>query len=1217
MSAAADDRRFTASVRDEIEEGLPVEASVSATPARRRRGFVHLSVHTEFSLIDSTVRIKPMAAAVAESMPAIAVTDRANLFALVKFYRAALASGIKPIVGVDLRVAGATDDGALARATLLVMNERGYLNLTNLVSRAYQEGQASGEPVVQSDWIEAANEGLIMLSGGVEGDVGLALRRNKLDQAERAVLRWQRVFGDRYYLELVRTNRKFEPEYIAAACGFAAQYGVPVVATNDVRFVARDDYDSHEARVCIAGGHVLADPKRPRPTSEEQYLKSPEQMEALFADIPVALDNSIEIARRCNVELSLGTPVLPDFPIPDGMTETEYFYATAREGLEKRLDQLFDRGAEDFAEIRKAYDDRLNTELDVIANMGFPGYFLIVADFIRWARENDVPVGPGRGSGAGSLVAYALTITDLDPLEYDLLFERFLNPERVSMPDFDIDFCMDGRDRVIAYVAEKYGHHRVSQIITYGTMAAKAVVRDVGRIMSHPYGFVDRLAKMVPFEVGMTLEKAMNESEDLQQAYRDDEEVTAVIDMARSLEGLSRNCGKHAGGVVIAPTALTDFTPLYCEADGSSLVTQFDKDDAEAVGLVKFDFLGLRTLTIIDNAVKVIDAARVAAGESPLDLLGLPLDDRPTYTLLQKARTTAVFQLESSGMKRLIERLKPDNFEDIVALVALYRPGPLQSGMVDDFIDRKHGRKKMAWPHEDYQLESLRPILEPTYGVILYQEQVMGIAQTMAGFSLGTADILRRAMGKKKPEEMAKQRQVFLDGCTANGIDAELAGNIFDLVEKFAGYGFNKSHSAAYALLSYQTAWLKCHYPAAFMAAVLSADMDNTDKVVVLIEECRDIGLKVDTPDINRSHVRFTVPDEHTVLYGLGAIKGVGEGALAAVLEERQQNGAFASLEDLCRRIPGGTLNRRILEALVRAGACDSLWASSSSDPEREPYDERAQLFAAIAPALAGADQYRRNQDAGQVDLFGLDTAAPEPAAVLKVADVPDWTDRERLNAEKDTLGLYLSGHPIQAYAEELRHFTHGNLKEICAKAGDSGGGGQWRRAGNSVVAAGLVLGIRQRDGQGGRMLIVTLDDGTGRVEAVLRGELIDATAELVQRDEVLVVEGDVSFDDFSGGYRVRARDVMDLAGARHRFARRLVVRLDAGGMNEQRHTQFVSLIQQYKGGTTPLGIVWRNTHAEARFSAGPRFAVQPSSDLISSLENLLGSEHVRLHYRG
>jgi len=880
------------------------------------------------------------------------------------------------------------------------------------------------------------------------------------------------------------------------------------------------------------------------------------------------------------------------------MTETEFFYASAQEGLEERLEQLFDTSLPDFADIREPYDARLKRELDVIAGMGFPGYFLIVADFIKWSRDNDIPVGPGRGSGAGSLVAYALMITDLDPLAYDLLFERFLNPERVSMPDFDIDFCMDGRDRVIQYVAQKYGAHRVSQIITYGTMAAKAVVRDVGRVMSHPYGFVDSIAKMVPFEVGMTLTKAMAESEDLARAYKDDEEVTALLDMALSLEGLSRNCGKHAGGVVIAPTALTDFAPLYCEPDGSSLVTQFDKDDAEDVGLVKFDFLGLRTLTIIDNAVKEIDRHR----DEPLNLLALPLDDAPTYELLQAAQTTAVFQLESAGMKRLIERLRPDNFEDIIALVALYRPGPLQSGMVDDFIDRKHGRKQMAWPHEDYQLEELRPTLEPTYGVILYQEQVMGIAQVMAKFSLGTADILRRAMGKKKPEEMAKQRVGFLEGCVANNIDADLAGNIFDLVEKFAGYGFNKSHSAAYALLSYQTAWLKCHHPAAFMASVMSADMDNTEKVVGLIDECQIMGLTVEPPDINRSAVRFSVVDEKTVLYGLGAIKGVGEAVLANVLASREAGGAFESLDELCRRASPGTVNKRVLEALVKAGAVDSLGPN------------RATLWKHLGSALRGADQFHKNKDAGMEDLFGLGDPDDNDEPELMVLQ-ENWTDRERLRAEKDTLGLYLSGHPINEYLDELGNFTHGRLKSVCAKAGNADTGPGYRPRGVPVVAAGLVMGVRQRDGQGGRMLFITLDDGTARLEVSLRGEQIDQSSHLVVKDEVLIVEGEVSPDEFNGGYKIRAREVHDIGSARARFARQLLIKLDGDQWRNGALDELITTLSNYKSGTIPVWFSYQNGAARARVRAGNRWAVNPQMELIDHLGKLTGEENVELVY--
>ena len=1159
--------------------------------------FVHLSVHTEFSLVDSTVRIKPMVKAVAETMPAVAVTDRCNLFALVKFYRAAMDVGIKPIVGVDLRVSGAASDGTLTRVLLLVQNQTGYLNLTNLVSQGYQQGQVNGEPVIELDWLFEANEGLIALSGSIDGDIASALKRGNKDEALAAAKRWQSVFGDRYYLELTRTERAFEEEYIAGACEIAIACGIPVVATNDVRFLEADDFDAHEARLCIQQGHVLADPRRQKLVSEQQYLKSADDMLELFSDIPVAIDNAVEIAKRCNLTLNLGQPVLPDFPIPEGMTETEFFYASAQEGLEVRLNELYDTNAENFADTRKPYDDRLKRELDVIAQMGFPGYFLIVADFIQWARNNKIPVGPGRGSGAGSLVAYALLITDLDPLAYDLLFERFLNPERVSMPDFDIDFCMDGRDRVIQYVADKYGAHRVSQIITYGTMAAKAVVRDVGRIMSHPYGFVDSIAKMVPFEVGMTLTKAMTESEDLARGYRDDEEVTALLDMALALEGLSRNCGKHAGGVVIAPTALTDFAPLYCEADGSSLVTQFDKDDAEAVGLVKFDFLGLRTLTIIDNAVKEIDKHR----EEPLNLLALPLDDAPTYQLLQKAQTTAVFQLESAGMKRLIERLRPDNFEDIIALVALYRPGPLQSGMVDDFIDRKHGRKKLAWPHEDYQLEMLKPILEPTYGVILYQEQVMGIAQVMAKFSLGTADILRRAMGKKKPEEMAKQRTVFLAGCEENDIDTGLAGNIFDLVEKFAGYGFNKSHSAAYALLSYQTAWLKCHHAAAFMASVMSADMDNTDKVVGLIDECKIMGLEVLPPDINASAVRFSVIDESTVLYGLGAIKGVGEAALASVLETRDENGPFETLDDLCRRANPGTVNKRVLEALIKAGAADHLGPN------------RASLWEHLPSALQGGDQFHRNQDAGQNDLFGLGEPE-EPSAELMVTH-EDWNDRTRLRAEKETLGLYLSGHPIHEFLPELAKFTHGSLKTVCAKAGPSDAGGGFRQRGVPVIAAGLVLGVRQRDAQGTRMLFVTLDDGTGRVEVSLRGETIDAMGHMIVKDEVLVVDGDISPDDFNGGFKIRARELYDMGAARARFARQLVIRLSANDVRERGLDELLAALAEYKSGVTPVCFVYDNDQARARIRAGNRWAVTPRHELIAQLDKLEGVGGVELIY--
>jgi DNA polymerase-3 subunit alpha len=1159
--------------------------------------FIHLHLHTEYSLANGTVRIPSLVSnAAALGMPAVAVTDQGNLFAMVKFYRAAMAAGLKPILGVDLWVADDASTGQPSRIVLLCKDRTGYLNLSQLVSRTYTEGQHAGLPVLDKSWLRGCTDGLIALSGGRAGDIGQALLAKKPERAQRLLEGWQQLFPDSFYLELQRTGRTRDEEYLHHAVSLAGAAAVPVVATNDVHFLTRADFEAHEARVCINEGRTLDDTRRTRAFSDQQYLKSPEEMTELFSDIPEALENTLAIAQRCNLEIELGKNYLPEFPVPGDLTPDEFFRQQAREGLELRLEKILAAEPDRAGELRRQYEARLETEIEVIVSMGFPGYFLIVADFIKWAKQNDIPVGPGRGSGAGSLVAYALTITDLDPIRYDLLFERFLNPERVSMPDFDVDFCMDGRDRVIDYVAGRYGRDRVSQIITYGSMAAKAVVRDVGRVLGHPYGFVDRIAKLIPFEIGMTLDKALEQEAALRELYEEDEDVHAVIDLARSLEGLSRNAGKHAGGVVIAPSRLTDFTPLYCEQGGEAVVSQYDKDDVEAVGLVKFDFLGLRTLTIIDRALKTVNALREAAGDAPVDIDAISLTDESTFRLLKACGTTAVFQLESTGMKDLIRRLQPDNFEDIVALVALFRPGPLQSGMVDDFIQRKHGHAAVEYPHPD-----LEPILQPTYGVILYQEQVMQIAQVLAGYTLGGADLLRRAMGKKKPEEMAKQRAIFLEGALARGVDEAVASGIFDLMEKFAGYGFNKSHSAAYALVSYQTAWLKAHYPAAFMAAVLSADMDNTDKIVLLIAECRDMKLRVVPPDVNTSDYYFTVQSGDTILYGLGAIKGVGQAAIEALLAERRDNGPFADLFDLCRRVDTRKLNRRVFEALIRAGALDSMG------------DTRAAQMANLPMALKMAEQDARNQDTGQDDLFG----ETRPAGVLQVdrLEVPEWNEEQKLLGEKETLGLYLTGHPIMRYQRELQNITSGRLASLVATGGN-GSPGRAEAGERQVIIAGLVMTMRIRNtARGGRIAFLTLDDHTARIDVRIFSEVFERYQALLGKDKVLVIQGVLGMDDYSGGLQVTAQAIYDINQARENYARRVVVGVESRQARNGFMRSLAEILQPFREGHCRICIDYRGGMASARVALGDDWTVHPTDELLHRLQELAGEERVAVEY--
>jgi DNA polymerase-3 subunit alpha len=1213
--------------------------------------FVHLRLHTEFSLIDSTIRIKKLVAAVTEAgMPAVAITDQCNFYGLIKFYSAAQAAGIKPIIGADFWIREEGEGTKPVLITLLAMNHTGYLNIIELISKGYQHGQYHGEPFIRRQWVSDYSEGVIALSGGRHGDIGQALLSERESEAETLLQAWRQDFPDRFYLELQRTGRENEVRYLHAAVELAAAQQVPVVATNDVRFLTGDEFEVHEARVCIGESRTLDDPRRERRYSEEQYLRTPEEMAELFSDIPEALANTVEIAKRCNVDIELGKYYLPDYPIPDdflddpffkekipyttlevyakeamqekwqGQENTEdfvkmlqtnvFFQKISYEGLYDRLAIIFSQkniqeDSDDYQKLLKEYTDRLQYELNIIMQMGFPGYFLIVMDFIQWAKDHDIPVGPGRGSGAGSLVAYSQKITDLDPLEYDLLFERFLNPERVSMPDFDVDFCMDNRDQVINYVAETYGREAVSQIITFGTMAAKAVVRDVARVQGKSYGLADKLSKMIPMDIGMTLSKAFEQEDTLRDFLANDGDAQEIWDMSLHLEGVTRNVGKHAGGVVIAPTKLTDFSPLFCDETGKGLVTQYDKNDVESAGLVKFDFLGLRTLTIIDWAVSMVNRQRQKNNEEPIDIALIDLDDRATFDMLKTAETTAVFQLESRGMKDLIKRLQPDNIEDMTALVALFRPGPLQSGMVDDFINRKHGRAQVAYPDAKYQHEKLKPILEPTYGVIVYQEQVMQIAQELAGYTLGGADLLRRAMGKKKPEEMAKQRAVFEDGAKDQGVDPELAIKIFDLVEKFAGYGFNKSHSAAYAVVSYQTAWLKTHYPAEFMAATMSSDMDKTDKVVTFVEECRSMKLNLLPPDVNNGEYQFTVDEDNNIIYGLGAIKGLGEGPVENIIEARK-DGPFEDLFDFCSRIDSRKVNKRALEALVRSGSFDRI------GPQIDDLNHsRAIIMSAIPEAVKAAEQNLANKNAGMGDLFG-DVLPGENNSTDVYADffsVYRWTLKERLNGEKETLGLYLTGHPIDEYEQEIKYLVSSRISDLTSEK-------------KTRKVAGLVVAMRvMKTKRGDNMGFITLDDRTGRIEVAIFSDTFNEYRDKLIQGALLIVEGQVSHDDYSGGLKMRADKVTALEDARQEQLRAVCIRWQSQELSADCQQLLSQIIEPYRieknddrRGCDIL-VDYQRVDASVLLKLSQEWRIKPVDEVMIQLRETFGMNNLSLMY--
>jgi len=1140
--------------------------------------FIHLRLHTEYSVVDGLVRVGEAVKRARDiAMPALGLSDLSNTFGWVKFYRAARGAGIKPVFGCDVWITHATDRNRPSRLLLLVQHREGYRRLCELLTRAYQENLHRGRAEIDPAWLADGTDGLLALSGGDAGNVAQAILDEKPDAARAAAEAWAALFPGRYYLELQRFGQPHTERLIDGLLDIGAALDLPSVATHPIQFIAPDDFKAHEARVCIAEGMMLGDPRRPRSFTAEQYFKTPDEMAELFADLPEALANSVEIAKRCNLTLELGKSKLPDFPTPDGMSLDDYMRQRSIEGLHERMAALFPD-----AEVRAArlpeYMARLEFELGTIIQMGFPGYFLIVADFINWAKNNGVPVGPGRGSGAGSLVAYSLGITDLDPLAYDLLFERFLNPERVSMPDFDIDFCQDGRDRVIQYVKDKYGHDAVSQIATFGTMAAKAVLRDVGRVLDLPYLFVDKFVKLVPNELGISLAEAREKEPQIDERARNEEELAELLPLAEKLEGITRNVGMHAGGVLIAPGRLTDFCPLYRAEGSDAAVSQFDKDDVEAIGLVKFDFLGLRTLTILAEAVRFVQRHD---DRKHFRLEDLKLDDPVVYKLFADGNTTAVFQSESRSAKDLEKKLKGDCFEDIIALMALNRPGPLGSGMVDDFIARKQGKQKPEYFHPD-----LEPVLKSTYGIIVYQEQVMLVAQILAGYSLGSADMLRRAMGKKKPEEMAKQRAIFLEGAAKRGADTKVAERLFDLMEKFAEYGFNKSHSAAYALVAYHTAWLKAYYPAEFMAATMSSEMSDTDKVRVFYEDCRTNALTMLPPDINLSGYRFEPVSATEIRYGLGAIKGSGEAAIGAIVAEREASGPYKGLFDLTRRVDKRYLNRRVLEALVKAGAFDSI------------NDHRASLMASVGAALETADRAARS--GGQVGLFGEALEGGED-----LVDVPVWPEQEKLLQEKSALGYFFSGHPFTSYLAEVSGFAKKQLD--CLEPSR-----------DLVMLAGIVVSLRTQMTRRGKMLILLLDDATAQVEVVIFNELYEQNRHLLKDDALLVIEGKVNRDDYSGGVRVTAERIYDLAGARTRFAQGLSL-----ACNGQCHAQsnggrkLAELLSPYKveEGGCPVWVEYHHPNASCRIRLGDDWRVRLDDRLLESLGGWLKPEAVSVIY--
>lgn len=1143
--------------------------------------FVHLHLHSEYSLVDGIIRVDELVEhSLNHGYHSVALTDLTNLFGLIGFYRSARNKGIKPIVGAEINVAK-DKDSLHAPLVLLAMNKQGYINLTKLVSKAYVEGQINGEPIVLFSWLEEFSDGIIALSGGMEGHIGNSILAGNKQLSESRVDFFKNIFKENFFIEIQRLGKPNEKEYNDSVLQLASDMQIPVVATNNVRFlnpvdpdISPSDFEAHEARVCIQRGETLDDPRRPKNYTEQQFFRSKEEMINLFADLPEALINTVKIAEKCNLDLELGKFYLPDFEVPEEFSREEFLRKLSKEGLLDRIKEI--KGSVDPYKIDESqYIQRLDYELDMICKLDFAGYFLIVADFVNWAQKNDIPVGPGRGSGAGSIVAYSLGITAIDPIRYDLLFERFLNPERVSNPDFDIDFCIEGRDKVLEYVTNKYGKDSVAQISTRGTMAARAVLRDVVRVLGKPYGFGDRLAKAIPDVLGISLEEAFEEKQ-FKETIEESDESKEVFDMALKLEGLSRSVGTHAAGVVIAPTALTDFTPLFLDSDKGTVASQFDMGDVESAGLVKFDFLGLKTLTVIDQSVRRINST-LKEKEKKLNIDNLSLKDQKTFELLQRGETTAIFQLESKGMRDYLKQLIPNDFEDIVSMNALYRPGALGMNMVDSYINRKHGKEEVTYGHE-----SVKKILGTTYGVIVYQEQVMQIAQELSGFSLGQADILRRAMGKKKKEEMESLRSTFVDGAVKKDVNERYAANLFDQIEQFAGYGFNRSHSVGYALIAYQTAWLKAHYPAEFMASVLSCDLGNTDNIQLFVDDCKNIGLTVLSPDINQSSYKFENPNNKTILYGLGAIKGIGESLVDKIISEREEE-KFKDMYDFCLRVGFKRINRRILTTLIGSGAMDAL-------------GKRQDLFARIDSCLKNAEQASERDKSNIRDLFGEEIITPE------INEMDEEVEFDEVSAEWSALGFYLDSHPLENKKKEVRNMCGFFISELQSET-------------HNQRISGCLIQFNVRSGRRGRFAFATLDDGSGKIEVSIWADAFEKYRNLLKKGQVLVVEGMVEKDAYSDSQRHKmiAERILTFDQARREFVKNIKIDIEdsantediVGSLKEIANSDDGNLVLiSYKGNTAKADIVLPKN-----------FSVNLDDSSIKALDKRFGAENVEFVY--